>query len=233
MIIVFLKFFLLLAIFGALFSFIPKFSYLQVKKLLTYHNYPGEKWDVLKQRFYKVLRVYILLGITLGIVFMFIFSFNESLRIEQLGKYTASALTPQLILLSFLVSFSLVIILRVTTLLNKSSLISRALSAQQRINRQKASEKCNYPELRLEITSFLFSVFLSALLSLMVYIAYKILFVPYQFTNLISIGFNMLSLGKYILFLLAFICLLALFTFAGELLLYKVGVRPGCLDPVD
>ncbi|MFH1065614.1 MAG: hypothetical protein V1734_03880 [Nanoarchaeota archaeon] len=233
MIVVFLKFFLLLAIFGALFSFIPKFSYLQVKKLLTYHDYSGDKWDILKQRFYKVLRVYILLGITLGIVFMFIFSFNESLRIEQLGEYTASALTPQLILLSFLVSFSLVIILRVTTLLNKSKLISKALSVQQRINRQKASEKCNYRELRLEITSFLFSVFLSALLSLMIYIAYRILFVPYQFTNLIAIGFNMLSLGKYILFLLAFVCLLALFTLAGELLLYRAGVRPGCLDSVD
>lgn len=219
------KIFVLLLAFGLLFSVIPKFAYAQVEKLLTYHKYPDHP---IKRRFIKVIRVYTILGLTLGFVFLFLLSPGADPNVNGLGGdnvFPKDSL--ELIGLSFLVSFSFVIILRIATLLNKSKMYSLLLHGEDRKKVLEKSLQFDYVGLKREITSFLFSIFLTALLGLMVFFVYNLLFNPEKIINL-TINQNYNSVSVYLWVILIFTVSLFLITWVGELILHWVGVHPKC-----
>ncbi len=219
-----IKIFILLSVFGFLFSFIPKFTYNQVKKLLTYHKYPEQP---IKRRFIKVIRVYTILGLTLGFVFLFLLSPIQQDVQELENDKVFPRNSMELIGLSFFVSFLFVIILRIATLLNKSKLYSLFLSGDDKKKVLDKSLQFDYKELKEEIISFLFSIFLTALLGLMIFFVYNLLFNPDKIINL-NINQNYNSISTYLLVIIIFTISLLLITFLGELILYWIGVHPKC-----
>lgn len=211
----YVSYLLLVLFFGLIFAFLPRYIHVLVKKLLIYHKY--EK-DEIKTRFTKIIGVYVLLGVALGIVFFFLFS---NIMIKEANITRA--------IVSFLMSFSLVIILRITTLLSKSNLIAKILSENQRRKLLANSENYDYKSLKQETESFLFSIFLSAILSLMVYFFYKLLFHPEEIIN-IPIKISYLGLMNYLIFILIFVVVLVVVTLVGECLLKYGKVHQKCIE---
>ena len=219
----------LLFISGILFSSIPKLTYAQIEKLLVYHDYKNE---ILKKRFTKVIRVYLILGLALGFVFVFLLSpiqISNNEGVPNIGITLSSH--PELFALSFGLSFLLVIILRISTLLNKTKILSYILTKNQKLNMEEKSLKYNYRGLREEVKSFLFSIFLSALLGITILFCYNLIFKPNDFINFnLSISYQ--NLLYYILFIAGFSLFFAFITFLGEVLLSRFGVHPKCIDEV-
>lgn len=215
-----LKYIFLLGIFGIIFSLVPKYSFRYVKKLLSYPKYNEE---IMKKRFWEVIRTYLVLGMALGLVFIILFSIDSEFNLKQIsGEDTGFE---SRVLFAFLTSFSLVIILRTSTLLNKSNIIAGFLPSKVRARLLESSTKFDYKGLRNEITSFLFSIFLTTLLTMLIYSAYRLIF----FRELIIKGSFVITgdtVLKYILVLFIFIVSLVLVTLSGELILHQIGVRP-------
>lgn len=213
----------LLLMFGVMFGVTPNFAYNQVKKLLTYHNYRKEAF---KKRFIKVVRVYFILGLTLGFVLAYLLG-NGSI-----GNLDFKNNTIDLITFSFLISFSLVMIIRITTLLHFPKLFLKILPRMQKIKFMLKIKKYDYKELKAETVSFLFSLFLMSLLSFMVYFCYNLLL---NESSMITFTFitNYGDVRNYILFMLLFFIILIFLTIIGELLLNYVGVRPNCKEDAN
>jgi len=211
--------FLLLVLFGIFFSIIPKFIFRWVKNLLSYVNYTDEP---IKNNFTQTIGIYVTLGITLGFIFSFLLK-------NITGIDTATNNQLELLLLSFSVSFSLVIILRISVLLNKSNIIAKILPKRYENKLQTRSQNYPYHQLKNEFQSFLFSIFLTAILSLVVYFFYNLLF---KSENILafSLAMKFISLRNYTVFVILFILALGIITFLGEVLLYYIGVHPKCSE---
>lgn len=218
---------ILLTVFALLFSFIPKFTYNQVRRLLVYHKYPSHP---IRSRIVKVIRVYTVLGLTLGLAFFFLVnsSFNPKIDDMSIGKIIP--VDPiRLAGLCFLVSFTFVIILRITTLLNKTKIYCWFTSKDEKNAKLRDSYMYDYPGLRAQVSSFLFSIFLTALLGLMTYLVYRVLFVKESLQEL-NLRVTFESSLTYVTILLAFGLALFLVTIIGEWLLHIVGVHPKCQE---
>lgn len=228
--IIFWKLIFLLFISGTLFLFIPKLTYSWISTLLSYPNYKKER---LKKNFLSVIRVYLILGIALGFVFLFLLSPTFVTDINEVSKDKIQPKDiPQLLALSFGVSFLLVIVLRITTLLNKTNIFVFFLTKKQKKEKISLSNKYDYSGLRNEIKGFLFSIFLSAILGVTILFFYNLLFNPDSLIGL-SIDLNYKTLSNYLLFIFAFITIFPLVTFIGELALHWIGVRPSCIDKIN
>jgi len=221
------KLILLLSVFGLLFSIIPKFTFNQVNKLLTYHRYPDQP---IKRRFIKVIRVYTILGLTLGFVFLFLLSSDINPKIKGIGDDAVFPIDSlERIGLSFIVSFFFVIILRISTLLNKTRVYCIFLSSGDKQKVIAKSNKFDYKGLKAEVRSFLFSIFLTALLSLMIFFVYNLLFRSEKLIKL-TINQNYDSISTYLIVVLIFTATLFLITWLSELLLNWIGVHPKCQE---
>lgn len=217
---------ILILFFSLLFAFIPKFTYNQVRRLLVYHKYRNHP---IRSRLVKVIRVYTILGLTLGLAFFFLInsSFNPKINDTTMGKLLPGDIV-KLAGLCFLVSFTSVIILRITTLLNKTKIYCWFISGDEKKAKLEHSMFFDYVGLREQTISFLFSIFLTALLGLMTFLIYRVLFVKEVFEELsfkVTFDFSL-----YISVLLGFIVALFTVTIFGEWLLHVVGVHPKCQE---
>ncbi|MBI2129561.1 hypothetical protein HYU07_04945 [Candidatus Woesearchaeota archaeon] len=175
------------------------------------------------------MKVYLTAGLTLGIVFAFLMSPALNPKIEDTpGNNFIPKNYTELFSLSFLVSFSLVIILRISSLLNKSKILAKILSKKAKKELLARSNKGDYSGLKREIESFLFSLFLASLLSIMVYFFYRLIFEPQSLIQLPSVQLTFQNLVNYFLFVVLFVISLAIITAIGEGLLSYFGVYPKC-----
>src|SRR3989344_5322378 len=203
---------LLLILLGIFFSIIPKFIFRWVKNLLSYVNYKDEP---IKNNFTRIIGIYVTLGITLGFVFVFLLN-------NITGIDTATNNKLELLLLAFSVSFSLIIVLRISVLLNKSNILAKILPKSYEPKLQTKSRDYPYHQLKNEFQSFLFSIFLTEILSLVVYFFYNLLFKS-QNVLAFSLKMSFTALHNYILFILAFVLALGVITLLGETILYYAG----------
>ena len=218
-----LKYLALIIIFGIIFSFLPKYIYSWINKLLTFKEYGA---DPIKNRTKDVVVLYLILGLVFGLVFMVIFSLGNIAGIN-LEKDSTEFLSKSNILLSFFTSFSLVFILRITTLLSKSNLLKKMKFLPDKyagriITKNKSYD---YEKLKCEMVSFLFSILLTTILALLVFVSYNILFNPTNFVHFPE-GASFESIGMAIFIILLFSVILCVITYLGELILTKVGSRP-------
>ena len=160
-------------------SFIPKFVYVKIRSLLFYNRYEKEN---LKKNFYKIFGLYVLLGLSQGVVFIFLLN-NLSIKNLELKP-------TQKIIFSFLISFLLIIVLRVSVLLNKTEIVKPFLSEDLKKKMLERSKNYPYEELRKEFESFLFSIFSTALIGILIYSFYSILFIPEDSWQLVFQGKN-------------------------------------------
>jgi len=205
----------LLIISWTLFAFIPKFIYSQVKSLLSYNSREDE---TIKRNFGRTIKSYLVLGVSLGFVFVFLLKSLVGIDLQVRNDI-------ELALLSFSLSFSLVLIMRISTLLSKSNILSKLVSKEHRKKLTSDSDNYPYGELKAEVSSFLFSIFLTAIMSLVVYFFYNILFRPNSIIHF-SFSTTNANLGNYLLFIIVFATVLIIGTLIGEYCLYKFKVRP-------
>ncbi len=197
-------------------SFIPKFVYVKIRSLLFYNRYEKEN---LKKNFYKIFGLYVLLGLSQGVVFIFLLN-NLSIKNLELKP-------TQKIIFSFLISFLLIIVLRVSVLLNKTEIVKPFLSEDLKKKMLERSKNYPYEELRKEFESFLFSIFSTALIGILIYSFYSILFIPEDSWQLVFQGKNIDFLWVFVSIIL-FGFIVGLLTYTTEYVLSRFGVHPKC-----
>lgn len=226
----YLNYIILIILFALMFSFFPQFIHIQVKKLLVYHNYKNQQ---IKVRLPKIIKVYIILGLIIGIMNIFLLA---PLVSQDYGKINSLDVETEknihLISLSFIVSFSLVLILRLSILLNKSNILKKFLSNKKEEEYIKNINKIDFRGMKIEVESFLFSIFLGFLLSLMMYFFYNVLF---NRNKLIEFGIQITfdSLMNYMFFIILFGVVFLFLAGLIEIILHHVGVNKNLCEDCE
>lgn len=213
-----LKFFSLLFCFAVLFSTIPKFAFIYVKRLL--HFNPSHS---IKQELNNIVPTYILLTLAIGFVFNFLF-FN---RLNLLPASESQSITNvNIVFGSFFASFGFLFVVRLSTLLNKTVLLLKILEGSPANKIKEYASTFDYSSFKEEIKSFLFSFFLLALLSLLMYFIYLIFYKPSVIFHLnLDVTTNGIGILNGFLTFLG-ICILLLFiSWFGEWLLKRFGAH--------
>jgi len=222
------KLFMLLLTFFLGFAFIPKFAFSEVDKLFRYHKYQSQPF---KTRYWKVIRVYLSLGVVLFIVFTILLSLTMERYVSSADATIAIPTgTGQILLLIFTFSFLLVIALRISTLLHKSKIVCWFLNDNKQKTVLHRSEKFNYTGLREETKSFLFSLVISALLSIAMFTAFTILFNEQATWILPQTRLTMKALSRFLWNVFLFASTILIATGIGEGILQWIGVRPALMD---
>lgn len=219
------KFFVITFFTGVLFSIMPNLTYNYVKKLLMYHDYDSENlFEDLKKRVPKVVRTYLALGISLGTIFFFIptiMPFSQNIIPDTFSEKTIFA---------YVVSFSLIIILRVSILLNKSNLLVFFFENEKKLGYlEKVKKKWGYNQkLKNNIESYLFSLFMTTLIIILISFLYYGIFYPEKISAGTEISLSWINFFIYLGYLFLIFLILVVVTIVTEVLLSFVGVNYGC-----
>lgn len=205
--------------FAVLFIIIPRICFIYVKRVLSFDSQASMKLLVS-----NIIGIYTLLTLLLGFVFNFLF-FNKLTLLTSNAEPHLEITNVKIILAAFLVSFGFIWILRISTLLKKTELIKKVFDGKLITRLSQHSANFDYVSFKNELSSFLFSIFVTALLSLLMYVIYNLFYKPlssfivinFTITNstgLKGLGYSVLLLG-----------LLWSFSYAGEWLLHTYGAH--------